>query len=310
MRTVSYTISPNLQQTLKQIEAIRARILISPLSHSVELKVRWEAACRRIYYSLHLSHSMVNQKQIVGALKNPGRRNMSDMEHEIVRYKKGFDYINSVWLMNSKPIMPQTLQTLYKITTDEKGKLPEQELMEILVFLQTSREHALIQAFIAYVQFTLSVPQDKSISKVARLLPYMFLYKAGLDFRGLLVLEKYFYEHERLMNELKLATERQEGITVWIEHFIDDTAKQLGETADNLEKNDKTDASGKIWSLTERQKDILSGFDQPGMRITNRKVQELFRISQITASRDLARLATLGLLFTYGKGRSVYYMRA
>jgi len=117
MRTVSYTISPNLQQTLKQIEAIRARILISPLSHSVELKVRWEAACRRIYYSLHLSHSMVNQKQIVGALKNPGRRNMSDMEHEIVRYKKGFDYINSVWLMNQKPIMPQTLQTLYKITT-------------------------------------------------------------------------------------------------------------------------------------------------------------------------------------------------
>ncbi len=45
------------------------------------------------------------------------------------------------------------------------------------------------------------------------------------------------------------------------------------------------------------------------MTITNKKVQKLFKVSQITASRDLAKLASVGLLFTHGKGRSVYYTK-
>lgn len=310
MHTISYTISPVLQQRLREIETTRQRILLHPLSRTSVIKLSWDATVSRIYFSLHLAHNMVTHKEIEQILASPGRHLLTTSEKEIVNYKRGIDFISRDWLVNAKPIMPSALQTLYKLVTEDKARLLEDELMEILVFLQTSREHTLIQSFIAYLQFTLAVPLNDVSGKVARLLPYLFLYKAGLDFRGLLVLEDYFYHNERLMRELYMAATNKESVTVWIEHFVDRIASQLEETANRLSQMDRTEITDKLFLLSERQKDILSSFDQPGARITNKKVQQIFRISQITASRDLAKLATLGLLFSYGKGRSVYYMRA
>ncbi len=309
MTTLSYTISPNLGQTLKVIENTRESILIKPLATNGELKIRWEAMVKRIYYSLHLSHVMVNEREIVSILNVPGKRNLTEKEKAIVRYKKAFDHIHSFWYMNNKPVMPQAVQIILKKITDERLRLPENDLMERLVFLQTSREHTLVQSFIAYIQFYLLLPENETFGKLNRLLPYVFLYKAGLDYRGLLILEQYFYENERLMRELRLAVERKESVTVWIEHFVNAIANHLEDALKRLSHESGMEA-GKMWNLSERQKEILTTFDMPGARITNKKVQQVFRISQITSSRDLARLASLGLLFQYGKGRSVYYMRA
>ena len=75
------------------------------------------------------------------------------------------------------------------------------------------------------------------------------------------------------------------------------------------EKKFDTEQQESFFHLTDRQKQILSLFDEPGLRLTNRKVQELFDVSQITASRDLAKLAELNLLFSSGKGRSVFYTK-
>lgn len=309
MTTLSYTISPNLQQTLKLIEKSRESILIHSLSHDKELKLRWDIMVKRIYYSLHLAHIMVNESDIAAVLNAPGKRNLAEKELSIVHYKKAFDYIHSFWYMNTKPVMPQAIHTILKKITDERIRLPESELMERLVFLQTSREHTLTQSFIAYIQFLILLPDTNVFGRLNRLLPYVFLYKSGLDFRGLLLLEKYFYENEKLMRELRLAVERKESVTVWIEHFVGYIANQLEDMSGKIVQESSTEPA-KMWSLSERQREILTSFDMPGARITNRKVQQVFKISQITASRDLARLASLGLLFQYGKGRSVYYMRA
>lgn len=311
MHSLSYTISPNLQTTLKRIESERVKILLHPLSQASEIELRFSANIQRIYFSLHLSHTMVNQREITRTLTNPGRKLLSHQANEVLNYKHGLDYITREWLVQEKPIMPHDIHKLYRTVTDEKLQVSENELMEILVFLQTSREHNLIQGFVAYIQFTLMIQEGNvSAGKVARLLPYIFLYKTGLDFRGLLIVEEYFYQNEKLVRELKEAALRKESVTVWVEHFVGSITTQLEKIVDDLTQMDKSDEKTKSWNLTERQKEILTGFDTPGIRITNKKVQQLFRISQITASRDLARLASLGFLFQYGKGRSVYYMRA
>lgn len=241
----------------------------------------------------------------------PGKRSFDARSKEVLGYKNGLDYIARVWLVNEKPIMPGDILKLYKTVTDLKPTVSDNQIMEILVFLQTSREHSLIQAFISYIQFTLMFePDNYANAKVARLIPYIFLYKPGLDFRGLLVIEEYFYKNEKLIRELKEAAIRKESVTVWVEHFVSSIASQLENVAENVSTIDKSEKKSKTWDLSERQKEILTVFDQPGNRITNKKVQQAFRVSQITASRDLARMASLGLLFQYGKGRSVYYMRA
>lgn len=202
MTTLSYTVSPNLGQTLKAIEKTREAILIKPLAQDRELRLKWDAMVDRIYYSLHLAHVMVDEKGIVSILNVPGKRNLTEREKEIVLYKKAFDHIHSFWYMNRKPVMPQAVGVILKNLTHEKIRLSENDLMERLVFLQTSREHTLVQSFIAYIQFSILLPDTETFGKLNRLLPYVFLYKAGLDFRGLLVLEKYF--DRRSHNSIRL----------------------------------------------------------------------------------------------------------
>lgn len=308
MQTLSYTISPVLSQTLKTIEASRQSLLLQPLAPKTELRLRWEAHVSRIYHSLHLAHNPVSKKDIIKILAAPGKKRMTSEEQDVLRYKRTLDYIREEWLVNPKPLMPQTVHTVYHMATGEKMNVPEQTVMEVLVFLQTSSENAFIQAFISYIQLMTLLPVNDTTGKVARVFPYLFLYKEGLDFRGLLVLEEYFYQHERLLRDLFDAVQRQESVTVWLEHFLQMIANQLHETQKSLSQQGGG-VSVKLWDLTERQKDILSSFDQPGLRITNKKVQELYKVSQITASRDLAKLASLGLLLPYGKGRSVYYVK-
>lgn len=309
MRTLSYNISPVLQQSLKAIDLLRQSVVLRPLSPKTEHRLRWEAHLDRIYYSLHLSHAPVNKKDIIKTLSTPNRLKGNDLEIQILNYKKGMDFISQEWLVNDKPVMPQTISKLYRIVTGERLPVPEQSLMEALVFLQTSSENPFIQAYISYLQFIQSVPQTDASSRVARLLPYMFLYKAGLDARGLLVLEEYFYKNERLLRDLQTVIERQESITAWIEHFVNGIGEIVAGIEHKLTDGQESVLPSSFWQLTERQKDILSIFDKPGERITNKKVQASFKISQITASRDLARLASMGYLFPYGKGRSVYYMK-
>ncbi len=309
MKTFSYTISPLLQQHLKSIELARQRILLYPLSKEAELNFRWHANVKRIYYSLHLAHHPVDEKEITKALTKPEKRTIHPGEKDIIQYKKAFDYIARSWFVTKKPIMPQTLQSLYKIANGEKLPLSDNEVVELLVFLQTSSENPFIQSFIGFTQFNQLLSQTDQAGKFVRLLPYIFLYKSGLDFRGLLVIESYFYKNERLLRELPLAIQKQESITVWIEHFIEGIAKELEEVYIAITQGEISSVPVTFLELSERQKEILEVFDPPGTKITNKRVQQAFKISQITASRDLSHLSSLGLLFPYGKGRSVYYMR-
>jgi hypothetical protein len=309
MQHISYTISPLLQQTLNEIELLRRAIVLHPLSPKLEHKLRWEAQVERLYYTQFLAHTPVNRKEVATILSHTGRWKTIRGADAVLAYKCAYDAITYDWLVSQKPIMPQTLASIYRAVTGEKLPVQEQSLMEMLVFLQTSQENPFVQAFVSYLQFINLVPESDNSRKVARLIPYIFLYKFGFDFRGLLVLESYFYTNERLLRELEQVIRRKESITPWLEHFIGEIAGIVGEIQKKLVEEHSLTTAGSFWELTERQKEILSAFDQPGMRITNKRVQQLFTISQITASRDLARLAQLGFLLPQGKGRSVYYMK-
>jgi Fic family protein len=309
MQKLSYNLSPGVQQSLRSIETARQGIVLRPLSPKVSHRLMWEAKLDRVYYSLRLSFNPISKKDIATILSSPGKARTRKSELDVIRYRRSFDYIRQEWSVNPKPIMPQTIGTLYRMVTGEKLPITEQQLMEMLVFLQTSSESPLVQAYVAYLQFTQLVPQDEGSGKVARLLPYLFIYRPGYDFRGLLVLEEYFYKNERLLREVKQVIAGNESITPWIEHFITGVGELVGVIEEKLRDEQSGIMPASFWELTERQKEILSSFDAPGTRITNKKVQAMFTISQITASRDLARLANLGFLFTYGKGRSVYYLK-
>ena len=133
------------------------------------------------------------------------------------------------------------------------------------------------------------------------------LAKYGYDLRGLLILEDYYRNEIVSLKEAINSIEKYKNATKWLEYFTEGVKEGTEKVLKTL--SERSDLSGYSWKLNERQKKILDNFNSPDAKITNKKVQKMFVISQITASRDLSKMVNLGLLLPHGKGRSVFYTK-
>lgn len=310
MVNVSYTISPILGGSLQKIESLRRDILLIPLTPKTELRLRWEGMVNKAYWSLALSNNPLTKKEVLSLLTQQHTKKLTQEENEVIKYKKALDYIAQEWLASPKNITPKTVILLHEIGCFGRFQGPETSLRQLLDYLQASPEHPVVQAAIAQIHLANQSFFTQGNGRLSRLLGLLFLYKSGFDVKGFYALEEYF-RHDlsgfnyHLENALKLA-----HITTWLEYFAESFMNQLEKVYQNI-RAEKVgiDLPSSFWDLNDRQKTILTLFDQPDSTITNKKVQKKFKVSQITASRDLSKLTTLGILFARGKGRSVYYTR-
>ena len=148
-------------------------------------------------------------------------------------------------------------------------------------------------------------------SQISCLASLLFLYKYGCDFRGFLAYETEWAQEENNYKENKKRALSAGNFTLWLEYFAGCILKQADSLVQSIEKpkTQTLDLRTSFWELNERQKSILNYLDSPLGTITNRQIQKRFKTSQITASRDLAKLTNLRYLFSHGKGRSVYYTK-
>lgn len=192
---------------------------------------------------------------------------------------------------------------------NDKFSVTEKQLQDILTYIQASSDNAYARAAIAKLLLRNVLPPGIPADIFSTLCSYLFLYKGGLDCRGLLVLEKPWSEDNKLfLGHYQTAIGKQ-NITDWIEFYVKAIALHLETTYTQLSQTTKLPVQEETGKLNERQKTIMTLLDDPKAIITNRTVQKIFHVSQITASRDLAKLTSLGLLFAHGKGRSVRYTR-
>lgn len=313
MRPLAYNFSFILKSSIAQIEALRKDILLTPLSPKQELQLRWDARVSQIYHSLSLTDNPVSKTDIIKTLTSQSlitasfsMRNMAKRQRIVMRFKKSLDYISHDWLVSPKFVTPKTIHTLEELA-DEEVSLTDVQLKQFLDYIQTNPEHPLLLAGISYVYFQNSYYLKTFIS-------YLFLYKAGYDFRGLLVLEEYFKDDRQDYNQNIKSALKNETITLWLEYYLKAMTSQLQKSKDIL-----TSSSGKsvqnsgltntFLELNDRQKSILSLLDNPTATVTNQKVQKIFKVSPITASRDLSRMVVLGVIIPRGKGRSIYYSK-
>jgi len=153
------------------------------------------------------------------------------------------------------------------------------------------------------------LPDSRHTELFSTIASYLFLYQSGMDCRGLLVLEKPWSQERKLFNGYYTTALAKQNVTGWLEYFIKTVCGQLEEVYQSFLYSQTKVEEEKIGHLNERQKVIMTLLDDPQAIITNRTIQKIFHISAITASRDLARLTSLGLLIQQGKGRSVRYTR-
>jgi hypothetical protein len=211
--------------------------------------------------------------------------------------------------LNPDVVTAKDILKLYGFLGNDRFPITEKQTEEILTYLQASSSNAYVQAAIAKLLFRNYVPQNIQGEIFSTLCSYLFLYKAGLDCRGLLVLEKPWFENNKLFLGHYQTALQAPNITSWIEFYVKEISLHFEATYTQLSQTTKLPVQDEIGKLNERQKTIMTLLEDPKAIITNRTVQKIFHISQITASRDLAKLTSLGLLFAHGKGRSVRYTR-
>lgn len=310
----SYTISEQLQAALQKNDTLRVHILTTPLSPKNELRLRWEAMLDRIYYGLILEQNPVQKKTLVNLLTaSPQiRRNRqpSPEDKHVLRYKRGLHYIEQEWLVNEHPVTIQTAITLHEQASTGKYRKSDEELEQLMNYLASNPDHPVIQAAVVYACILRINAFTEGNTRIASLLALLMLYKTGYDCRGLISFEKELLNYPQDFQEKLQQGMNSAYMTGWIEFFAATLATHLEKKLQDIKAPYQISEKSKtFFDLNNRQKAIITFLSEPGIRVTNRDIQKQFKISQITASRDLAHLVLLGLLIPHGKGRSVYYTR-
>lgn len=312
MLNISYNISPRLNEYLIGIEDLRKQILLTPIPKALELRIKWEAIFDRIHYSLKLAGNTMKRKDMLRLLSEITHKKNSDDQKEVLRYKEALNYISQNWQGSQNAIDAKAIIDLHGIIGSGKLRVPKAGLQYLLDYLQAKKENPIIQAAIVNIEMEKMQLFTDNNSQIAHLAADLFLYKYGYDFKGFLTYEAAWMKDEKTFKENHERAFNTVGLTLWLEYFAKNILQQLEEIIRSIKKLDMATAKSRessFWQLNERQRSILNCLDQPQITITNRQIQKRYRTSQITASRDLAKLTNLGCLISHGKGRSVYYTR-
>lgn len=315
---LAYNVSEHLSGYLSKIEKLRTDILTYPLSPANETRLKWDTLMERIIWSLSLSDSPINKDDVIKLLTTPPKRKLTKEEKDVLSLKNTFNYLRENWLASKNPVSLTTVKKIYDVSC-RAGLGPmsglteysEKRINALFDYLQKGQDHPIIQAGITQAEIINITPFDNGNGRVARLLSYLFLYKGGYDFRGMLNLEEYYKRDVVTYKRMQEMSKIQGNMTLWLEYFAFGVGSALEKSFDqmkNLRFQENVHAS--FWKLNGRQREIMNALEIPEEKVTNKEVQKLFGISQITASRDLTRLTSLGLLLAHGKGRSVFYTKA
>ncbi|OGC92380.1 hypothetical protein A2899_03390 [Candidatus Amesbacteria bacterium RIFCSPLOWO2_01_FULL_49_25] len=297
----SYNLSPTLEISLKKIDKLKSQILLVPLSPLNYHRLVWSATLSHLSGWAQLSNQPLSPQAIEQILLGPGdNRTSTPFIKKALDYRRALDHIWYEWTANPKS--PTTLDLKQLANILGVSFHHEEEVTSLLGYVQTGPVHPAIQSAILHLYF---YP-----SRLAYLASLLILYKSGFDLNRLLAMENYWNEHKTDYLKVLQSATRLGQITLWLEFYCTALVNQMDSLLSRLSQPAPSNHPLSGWQLSDRQKSILSLIEIPGSTITNQKVQSHFRVSQVTASRDLAKLSTLNFVIPHGHGRSTSYSLA
>lgn len=317
MVNLAFHLSDTLAQNIKTSSALRERILLNPISPKKEIKTRWEASLEKVYWGLTLADNPLSKKQMAKIISDPPLKKMNDHQKEVVSYKNAIDYIRNNWNGSKNILDTKDVLNLYDIScksvfgsTAAYFKSKEQEVLQILKYVESGNDHPIIKAGLIQIEIIKLSPFENATGRVARLLSHLILAKYGYDVRGFLCLENYYRSDLVAFKTATNSIEKYKSATVWLEYFSQGVVQSLEKVLNDIQNDRQINTvSSSYWKLNDRLQKIINYLENPNLKITNKDVQKRFGVSQITASRDLTKLATMGILLAHGKGRSVFYTK-
>ena len=277
MISLSYNLSPGIKKCLTQIDTSRREILLTPTAPARLLELQWKS-------------SQGNLVSWASLLPND--------KPSSAKLKTALTHVRQVWIGAPMSIAPRAIEPLDAIFGTRLAT--SSDTAKILKYLDSDSFHPVLQAAIAHLHF--------APSPIAFLVAHMYLCRRGYDCNGMVCPDGFWPQNHESYAGLLAQSQKAASITPWLEFYAQAAVYQYGLGYRAL-LHQSSEISKGIWTLSDRQKNILVLLDSPEASITNRGVQKRFTISQVTASRDLAKLVTLSLIYPHGRGRSVYYTR-
>jgi hypothetical protein len=310
MLSFDYTVDLQLSETLADVDRLRTHILSLPMSPKTETRLEWEALAIRTWATLALAGHDLPKHHVATILAHTIKPTRSTAT--IYGLRAATEYIHTSWRANPKPVSLPGLSTLHTLLyphPDAPFQSLEQPLSALTSYLSAENAHPVIQASIAHM-YILTLPALSDSGLFARMTHYLLLAKFGYDLRGYATPERAWQEDARTYGRLRDIYLETHHMNLWFS-FMAERMRNCLETlyGDIGESRFHIEFPKSFWELSDRQKQIMRLLETPDTRVTNREIKRRYKISNITASRDLTRLASLGLIYPHGKGRSVYYTK-
>ncbi len=290
MKSFSYTKTPQLISRLEAIDQLRTQVLISPLTPKAEMILRFKTLEESIGY--------------LRSLDQDGKSNNYN-------YRQILDYIYLQWTGVRNPLDAGHLEHIFSMldTNSTPSQSQSVSINQSLKYLQANTDHPILQAALAYIMLYAEQSFPLKNAHMAYITFLVFLNKSGYGMRGMFSLGQKLTLEKTYFQELVNQAQSDNNVSPWLNFIIDITTDTLTNLSTIIHNNHIAEPNSQSFQVNSRQEQVLSRLLDPGSKISNKQVQNLFHVSPITASRDLAQLVNMGLLLPLGKGRSTYYTR-
>lgn len=296
---LSYQLSTQIKSKLNKIDDLRREISQFNISPQTDNSLRWNSHLSHIEGWAKLANQPLPKENILDILTRLHAKNVSELTAKVLNYKKALIHIREMWTANPTQVTYTHISDIAGILGVQAG--PQEAVESLLNFLQTGDNHPVIQAGIIQLSF---YP-----SRLAHLTSQLFLSRHGYDMRGWLNLENFWSQNKDEYLDIITRANNSSDATIWLNFFCEGVLVQLSQLKEDILSNTPRIDQKVTKNLSLRQKAILSYLEKPETVITNKQVQAMYEVSQVTASRDLAKLALAGLITSHGSGRSTAYTK-
>lgn len=310
---IAYTFSPLLHSLTSSIDQYHTHILTIPLLPRKETALRTLATQNRILTALSEARIPMTAPELSRLLNNPPKR-PHPIEQEALLYRQALSYIRDEWTGISLHPAASHIEVLMHISLPQSFRnisriidATSTDITKLLSYMHVSNDHPVILAGITHAFMTQSALHSTSKGRITSLLTSLILARSGYDARGMLTHESTLINDRKAYAHALASITAYGQMTIWLEYFTTCVLEAYKALEVRVQQSNKLSVETTPNLLNDRQKQILLLLDTYGAKITNREVQKRFRVSQITASRDLTKLVSGGFITSRGKGRSVSY---
>ncbi|OGP55048.1 MAG: hypothetical protein A2Y65_04150 [Deltaproteobacteria bacterium RBG_13_52_11] len=344
MFTPKFRYTNTIVRLLARISAAREVILNSPLIPRWEVSLRREAIIHSAHSSTRIEGNRLSLEQVSELAQGREITALRQDKQEVLNYLAVLENIGN--MMQGGSLREQDILRIHRMLTKDTLENPDdggvyrkryvvvanrvtgevffrppqnedvprlvKDLTEWINSEESKELDPVIEAGIVHYEFVRIHPFVDGNGRAARVLAALILYQRGFDTKQFFCLDDYYdVDRNKYYQALQSVKQDTLDMTKWLEYFVEGVHVSIETVKERVarlssERLRKT-PRGKQIVLTERQMRIVEFINQDGS-ITNRTVQDMFKISDRAALKEIRKLVDLKVIKSKGKGRSLHYI--